>query len=69
MLRLLKVISTFDDSKGLVDASGLEHLLKHGAVRAFERSGGWVRIGRDPIRRNTGIWKGPDRRKLDQNSE
>lgn len=69
MLKLIKVISTFEDSKGLVDASGLEQLIKNGAITAFKRSSGWVRIDQDPIRQNSSMWRGPERRKIDQDTE
>ncbi len=69
MLTFIKVISTFEDSRGLVEASWLEQLIKNGAITAFKRSNGWVRIDRDPIRQNPGTWSGPERRKIDQASE
>ena len=69
MVKLVKVISTFEDSRGLVDASGLEQLIKDGAITAFKRSNGWVRIDCDPIRQNTGTWSGPERRKIDQDTD
>jgi hypothetical protein len=69
MLKLVKVISTFEDSKGLVDTSVLEQLIKSGAITAFKRSSGWVRIDRDPIRQNIGTWNMPERRKIAQETD
>jgi hypothetical protein len=69
MVKLVKVISTFEDSKGLVDTSVLEQLIKSGAITAFKRSSGWVRIDCDPIRRNIGTWNLPERRKIVQDTD
>jgi len=63
MTRFVHVISAFEDSRGLVDASVLEQLIRNKEIAAFKRSGKWVDIDRDPIRQNTGAWNGPERRK------
>lgn len=68
MSTLIDVISTVEDSAGIVDASYLEHLIKSGTITAFKRAGGWVRIGEDPIRHHTVAYTGPERRKVDQRS-
>lgn len=67
---LIKVISLFEDCKGLVDASCLEQLIRNGTITAFKRSSGWVRIGQDPVRQSKySTFSGPDRRKVVQSSE
>jgi hypothetical protein len=69
MAKLIKVISAFEDANGLVDASRLEQLIRNGAITAFKRASGWVKIDQDPIRQNSGTWSGSERRKTDQDSE
>ena len=51
-----------DDGLGLVHARDLEHLIKTRKILAFERSSGWVTIGRDPIRQNDTKSVGAERR-------
>jgi hypothetical protein len=53
----------FDNTPGLVKAERLDELIRNRGIIAFRRSGGWVRVGRDPIRGNGGRYLGPDRRK------
>lgn len=65
---LVNVISVVEDSAGIVDASYLECLIKTGTITSFKRANGWVKIGQDPIRQNSGNYSGPDRRKIDQHS-
>lgn len=67
---LIKVISLYEDCKGLVDAACLDQLIKNGTITAFKRSSGWVRIGQDPVRQNNcSTLCGPERRKIAQYSE
>jgi hypothetical protein len=53
-----------DASLGLVTRSQLDELIATGHIAAFERSSGWVDIGRGPIRRKSSRWqfKGLQRR-------
>ncbi len=62
---IIKVIGTVENATGLVDASYLEGLIKSGTIKAFKRSNRWVKIGRDPIRQDSGDYSGPERRKID----
>lgn len=57
----IKVIY-IDNSAGVVKASSLDRLISSGKVVAFRRSGGWVKIGQDPVRGLGGKYEGPDRR-------
>ncbi len=66
MTMIIKVLGSVENAAGLVDASYLEGLIKNGSIKAFKRSNRWVKIGRDPIRQNTGDYSGPERRKIDQ---
>jgi hypothetical protein len=42
----------------------LNELLARGRVAGFQRSGGWVVVGRDPVRQSAGYsYRGPERRR------
>ena len=49
-----------------VKASRLDEFIETGAIASFQRSGGWVRVGIDPIRATTtdspDTYKGKERR-------
>jgi hypothetical protein len=62
----IKVIY-MDNSAGVVKASSLEQLIITRRIVAFRRSEGWVKIGRDPVRGNSGNYNGPERRKTSKN--
>ncbi len=54
-----------NNRRGMIDEYLLDDLLREDKIKAFRRSGGWVKIGRDPVREK---WKqsgysGPERRK------
>lgn len=49
-----------DDSYDLVEDIVLNELIRSDRIKAFKRSGGWVRIGEDPIRKIE--YRGPERR-------
>jgi len=49
MAMLIKVID-LDASAGEVDAKELDDLISKGKIAAYQRSDGWVEIGKDPIR-------------------
>ncbi len=66
---LIEVISTVDDTKGLVDASLLELLIKNGTLKAFKREHAWVTIGEHDIRQSGSGYTGPERRKIEQLAE
>ena len=51
-----------DNSAGIVRASSLQQLISSAKIVAFRRSGGWVKIGRDPVRGLGGRYQGPERR-------
>ncbi len=53
----------FDVSYGFVEAETLDELIKTRGIIAFRRSGGWVRVGHDPVRGCGGKYSGPERRK------
>jgi hypothetical protein len=63
---LVDVISAVDESKGVVDASLLEILIKNGTIRAFKRKRRWVVIDQHDVRRESGDYTGPERRKIAQ---
>lgn len=58
---LIKVIFK-DKAAGYLNEVNLAKLLRKGAVAAFYRSGGWVAVDRDPIRRGGVGYAGPERR-------
>ena len=68
---IVKVKSSVDDMKGLVDASFLEMLIKNGTLRAFKRKGKWVMIerGNINIRHCSANYTGPERRRIIQLSD
>ncbi len=63
---IVEVISTVDDTKGLVDASFLELLIKNGTLKAFKRKRRWVVIGQHTVRQAKSDYTGPERRKIEQ---
>jgi hypothetical protein len=52
-----------DGRYGTVKPFHLDKLISASKIIKFLRSDGWVTIGVDPIRRNRGIYSGPERRK------
>lgn len=52
-----------DYTRGMIQDSLLENLIRQGKIVGFFRTGGYVRIGHDPIRGNGGDYKGPERRR------
>jgi len=40
-----------DGSKGFADSYALDNLIEQKEIIAFERSGGWAWIARDPLRK------------------
>ncbi len=58
MIRVIYKDYTYD----MAEASILGELLNASEIVAFERSSGWVRVGRDPIRGRGGEYRGPERR-------
>jgi hypothetical protein len=56
-----------NNKRGSVENYLLDDLIKDDRIKAFRRSGGWVRVGRDPIRAmwHTALFKGLERRKRD----
>ncbi len=66
---LVEVISAVDDSRGIVDATFLEMLIKNGTVTAFKRKHRWVLIDKHQIRQNNSGYNGPERRRIVQLSE
>jgi hypothetical protein len=62
----IKVQFSVDDV-GTVDARELGRLIADNEILAFERFGGWVKIGVDPIRGDSGTsYDGPERRNIIQ---
>ena len=53
-----------DGARGRMAPAALDLCLKHNQLRRFRRSGGWVFVGRDPIRRTPPdkAYSGPERR-------
>lgn len=48
----------------LVPSSKLDELIVMSEIEQFERSAGWVRVGKDPIRSTLrGHYSGPERRR------
>ncbi len=58
---MIKVIYN-DYTYDTATASLLDDLLNTNKIVAFQRSSGWVRVGRDPIRGMGGEYSGPERR-------
>ncbi len=54
-----------NNRRGMIDEYLLEELIKEDKIKAFRRSGGWAKIGRDPVRERwkSASYKGQDRRK------
>lgn len=47
----------------MVKVTRLDYLIAANRISDFRRATGWVRIGRDPIRKNSGeSYSGPERR-------
>ena len=59
---LIKVIYK-DNSADMVKDYLLEGLITSVRIVAFQRSSGWVTIGKDPIRNGRREYDGPERRK------
>lgn len=51
-----------DGRHDMVKPQLLDRLLDSRRLARFRRSGGWVTIGKDPVRRRRGPYGGPDRR-------
>ncbi len=54
-----------NNKRGMIDEYLLDDLIREDRIKAFRRSGGWAKVGRDPVRER---WKhsgynGPERRK------
>jgi len=52
-----------DYTRGMIQDSYLENLIRQGRIVGFFRTNGYVRIGHDPIRGVGGEYKGPERRR------
>jgi hypothetical protein len=54
-----------NNKRGTVEDYLLDDLIKEERIKAFRRSTGWVRIGRDPIRKmwHESVFNGQERRK------
>jgi NDP-sugar pyrophosphorylase family protein len=54
-----------NNRRGMIDEYLLEELIKEDKIKAFRRSGGWAKIGRDPVRERwkSSSYKGQERRK------
>ena len=52
-----------DYTRGMIKDSYLDNLIRQGKIVGFFRTGGYVRIGHDPIRGVGGEYKGPERRR------
>ncbi|KAF0215177.1 MAG: hypothetical protein FD174_4207 [Geobacteraceae bacterium] len=61
MEKQIKVIY-LDGSAGTVTPSVLDYLIERHEIVAFCRSEGWIRIGKDPIRKEKHKFEGPGRR-------
>lgn len=60
---MLIMVRYMDGSYDMVVSHRLEGLIKAGRIIEFRRENGWVRIGRDPVRREAMEYKGEERRK------
>ena len=57
------ILVVYDDgTHDLVEPYLLDYLITKGRVVQFCRSSGWIRIGRDPIRRGGSEYDGTERR-------
>ena len=52
-----------DYTRGMIKDSYLDNLIRQGKIVGFFRTGGYVRIGHDPIRGTGGEYMGPERRR------
>ncbi len=54
-----------NNRRGMIDEYLLDDLLREDKIKAFRRAGGWVKIGRDPVRERwkQSTYSGPERRK------
>lgn len=52
-----------DNTSGMVRDYLLDELIASGKIVAFYRSSGWVAVGRDPVRKSSEPYEGPERRK------
>jgi hypothetical protein len=52
----------FDRKYDMVNASVLDDLITSGRIMKFYRTGGWITIGKDPIRGQGGVYTGLERR-------
>lgn len=52
-----------DNSSGMVKDYLLDDLITSGKIVAFYRSSGWVAVGRDPVRKSSDGYEGPERRR------
>jgi hypothetical protein len=51
-----------DNSAGQASPEILDELIRNRKIISFRRSGGWIRIGFDPVRGDGGNYNGPERR-------
>lgn len=51
-----------DHNFGYVDPANLDDLIRNHLVVAFRRTGGWVKLRREPVMGNGGDNSGPGRR-------
>jgi hypothetical protein len=56
-----------NNKRGKIENYLLDDLIKDERIKAFRRSSGWVRVGRDPIRKmwHAALFNGLERRKRD----
>jgi hypothetical protein len=59
---LIPIINIFREPDS-VPPHVLDRMLTYGEIYAFERSSGWVIVGRDPVRKARGPYYGPERRR------
>lgn len=52
-----------DNTSGMVRDYALDELISSNKIVAFYRTSGWVAVGRDPVRRRSEPFAGPERRK------
>jgi hypothetical protein len=54
-----------NNKRGMIDEYILDDLIREEKIKAFRRSGGWVKIGRDPVRERwkSSTYNGLERRK------
>lgn len=54
-----------NNKRGMIDEYLLDELIREEKIKAFRRSGGWVKLGRDPIRERwkSSSYNGLERRK------